>query len=64
MTRNAMTWTEITYPKLHGAATNDPRVFKKVDDTHTETVTSFTEASGQQVSIKTTCTKRRPLIIR
>jgi hypothetical protein len=53
-----ITWTEIAYPKLHGAATNDPRVLKKISDTQTETDTSFTEGAGQRVSIKTTCTKR------
>jgi hypothetical protein len=52
-----ITWTEIAYPRLHGAATNDPRIFKKLDDTHTETDTSFTETAGQRVTIKTTCAK-------
>lgn len=55
---NAIAWNEIAYPKLHGAATNDPRVMTKLNDTQTETDTSFTEASGQRVTIKTTCTKR------
>lgn len=55
---NGMTWTELAYPKLHGAATNDPRVFKKLSDTQTETDTSFSEASGRRVVITTTCAKR------
>ncbi len=58
-TGSSMTWTEIAYPKLHGAATNDPRIVTKRTDSQTETNTSFTESAGPRVTVKTTCTKQR-----
>lgn len=55
---SAMLWTEIAYPKLHGAATNNPRLVTKRSDARIESDTSFSESSGQHVSVKTTCSKQ------
>jgi hypothetical protein len=56
---NMMVWTEIAYPKLHGAATNDPRRFTKIDDMRTESDMTFSEASGHRVTVKTACVATR-----
>lgn len=54
---NSMNWTEIAYPKLHGAATNSPRLWTKISDTRTQSDTAFSETSGHRVTIETTCRK-------
>ena len=54
---NTMMWTEIAYPKLHGAAMNHPRTLTKVSDTRTVSEQPFNEASGRLISVKTTCAK-------
>jgi hypothetical protein len=55
---NSMVWTDVAYPKLHGAATNRPRTFTKVSDAKTVLSAPFAEASGRLVAVTTTCTKR------
>jgi hypothetical protein len=52
-----MLWSEIAYPKLHGAATNNPKLFVKISGAKTESDTSFSEALGHRVTVKTTCTR-------
>lgn len=54
---NAVVWTEIAYPQLHGAKINHARTFTKINDGKTVLDTSFDEASGKHVGVVTTCEK-------
>jgi hypothetical protein len=56
-TGNSIVWTEIAYPKLHGAAKNHPRTLTKIDNAKTVLDASFVESSGHRVRIRTTCTR-------
>ena len=55
---DAMTWTEIAYPKFHGVRANEPRIFRKLSDTETEQETALVETNGHRVEVTTTCNKR------
>lgn len=54
---NAITWTDLVYPRSHAVKTNNPLVFKKLSDRETESVSSLVEPSGRVVTVTTRCSK-------
>jgi hypothetical protein len=55
---NAIVWTDVLYPKLHALVTNNPTTITKLGARETVARMSFTEPSGQIITVTTHCTKR------
>ena len=55
---DAITWTEIAYPKFHGVKENAPRVVTRTSDHQKTETTALIETSGQRIQVTTTCTKK------